>query len=335
MSLYYSILNRGYFLEQNTWKTEQKSLQYFRQAAELDPNFARAYVAIARSYNFLGDAYYQPYWPAQTQPFPVGEATAAADAAVAKALQLEPELGEAYAERAWTLLFYHWDFPGTERDFRHALEVDPSASSSHEGYADYFVAVGRFEEGLQEIRRARDLDPLSPLVITDYCNSLRYARRYDDALAQCTGALELDPSYVWALEIAAEVQYMKADYAGAHKILARLGVSDAACVAMMDEIYGAHGVAGAFDSWLKTQKVEPSSFFLSLAYARLGRKDQAFASLEKAYEHRSEMHKMVFLGVDPRFDALRSDPRFDAFLRRVGLPPQLHAGVIQTNRLSN
>jgi hypothetical protein len=91
---------------------------------------------------------------------------------------------------------------------------------------------------------------------------------------------------------------------------------------MRDEIHGAPGVAGAFDAWLKAQKRPPDAFFLARAYAGLGRKDQAFLWLEKAYEQRSGGDDMTYLPVDPDFDSLRADPRFDAFLKRVGLPPQ-------------
>jgi len=104
---------------------------------------------------------------------------------------------------------------------------------------------------------------------------------------------------------------------------------------MRDEIYGAPGVAGAFDAWLKAQKEPPDAFFLAQAYTGLGRKDQAFAWLEKAYELRSGVDEMVFLPVDPGFDPLRSDPRFDAFLQRVGLPPQPHFSPAQLSRPSN
>jgi hypothetical protein len=89
------------------------------------------------------------------------------------------------------------------------------------------------------------------------------------------------------------------------------------------------GKSGAFDSWLKMQKVKPDPFFLASAYAGLGRKDDAFAALEKAYEQRSEPHAMTFLSVDHHFDSLRRDPRFDAFLRHAGLPPQPHTGFAQ------
>lgn len=320
---YEAFLKGDFFFKENTPKTAQKSLEYFQEATKLDPKFARAYVGIGRSYNFLGEGI-----------VPAGEATAASDAAVAKALQLDPGLGEAYAERAWTLLFYHWDFPGTERDFRYALELEPNTADAHEGYGVYLVAMGRFDEGLRELKRARDLDPLSPIVITDYCHMLLYARRYDDALAECSDALELDPNYQWALSGTAEVYYFKGQYAEAHKMLARLGKSDAAFLAMRDEAHGAPGVAGAFDSWLKTQKAPPDAFFLALGYAVLGRKDQAFAALEKAHEERSNLHGIIFTGVDPHFDSLRSDPRFDAFLRHAGLPPQPPTGSAQPDRSS-
>ena len=109
---------------------------------------------------------------------------------------------------------------------------------------------------------------------------------------------------------------------------------DASCIAMRDEIHGAPGVSGAFDAWLKAQKKQPDAFFLAQAFAGLGRKNQAFARLEKAYEQRS-VGDMTFLPVDPGFDPLRSDPRFDAFLHCVGLPPQPHTVSTETSRPSN
>jgi tetratricopeptide (TPR) repeat protein len=174
------------------------------------------------------------------------------------------------------------------------------------------------------MKQARDLDPLSPLVLADYCNDLQYARRYDDALVQCSAALEIDPGYEWGLEIVANVYGLKGMYPEAHRAFVKLSGCDEGCAAMMGEIFGAPKRAVAFDSWLKTQKVPPGAFFLSFVYARLGRKDEALASLEKAYEQRSNMAEMVFLGVDPDFDPLRNDSHFGAFLPASGLPPQPH-----------
>jgi TolB-like protein/DNA-binding winged helix-turn-helix (wHTH) protein/Tfp pilus assembly protein PilF len=300
--------------EQNTPATWRKALTSYQEAAQLDPNFARAYVGIARCHNYLNG------WGV----VPAGEATAAADAANAKALELDPELAEAYDERAWTLMFFHWDFPGTERDFRHALELDPGSSDSHDGLADYLVAIGRFDEGFREVKRSLDLDPLSLVVNTDYCRLLRYAHRFDDAVTQCHATLELDPNYTYALKLAAQLYGRKGDYAEAHAIAARLGGCDARCIAMMDEIHGAPGVAGAVDTWLRAQKQPPDAFFLASAFAQLGRKDEAFAWLEKAYEQRDGGNQMIFVAIDPSFDRLHSDPRFDAFLSQAGLPPQPH-----------
>jgi TolB-like protein/DNA-binding winged helix-turn-helix (wHTH) protein len=322
---YEAFLKGDSFEEENTPESWRKALLYYQEATQLDPNFARAYVGVARSKNYLNG------WGV----VPAGEAIAAADAANAKALELDPELGEAYDERAWTLMFFHWDFPGTERDFRHALELDPGSSDTHDGLADYLVAMGRFDEGLQEVKRARDLDPLSLVVNTDYCRLLRYVHRYDDALAQCNATLQLDPNYTYALNLTGTLYERKGEYSEAHRIFARRGGCDASCVAMIDEIHGAPGVAGAFDAWLKAQKEQPDAFFLAGAFAELGRKDEAFAWLEKAYEQRSGGNEMIYIGLDPSFDRVRSDPRFDAFLRRAGLPAQPHAGAIQAHLSSN
>jgi TolB-like protein/DNA-binding winged helix-turn-helix (wHTH) protein len=335
----YEALLKGYFFDQQlTPQGEQKSLQYFQQAAELDPHFARAYVGIARSYDILAN------W----QALPAAEAASAADAAEAKALELEPDLGEAYAGRAWTLMMHHWDFPGAESDFRHALELDPGNSTSHEGYAFYLVATGQFDEGLEEAKRSRALDPLNPVVNLDYCRVLRYARRYDDAMTQCKATLELGPNQWPTLALMARLYEETGAYREAHEILAKLGDCAAdrtrksgvvsistnfppnssrmegqlrRCFAMWDELYKVPGSAGAFDAWLKAQKTLPDAFFLATANAALGRNDQALAWLEKAREQRADL-EMTFLAVDPSLDRLRSDPRFDAFLHRVGLPPQ-------------
>lgn len=311
----YEAFLKGHFFEQNTPETLQKSIQFFRQAVELDPKFARAYVGVARSTNYLAN------WGGT----PRGEAAATSDAAIAKGLELEPDLAEAYDERGWTRLLFHWDFPGAEGDFRHALELDPGSSDAHNGLSAYLMVMGRFDESREEIRRALDLDPLSLEVNADHCRGLNYSRKYDDAIAQCKATLELDPNNKYTLYYLGEFYGRKREYSAAHQIWARYGGCDASCMAMRDEIHGAPGATGAFDAWLKAQKRQPDAFFLARAYAGLGRKDQAFLWLEKAYEQRSGGDDMTYLSVDPDFDSLRADPRFDAFLKHVGLPPQPEA----------
>jgi len=276
-------------------------------------------VGLARSYNYMVD----------TGLLPVGEATADADAAIAKALELDPSLGEAYAGRAWNLLRFHWDFPGAERDFRHALELDPNSSSAHEGLGSYFMAMGRFDEGLQEMSQAEAIDPLSARLKADYCSLLEIAGRLDEAIAKCNQSIELAPNYGFALEMTGEVYEAKGEYPEAHKFWAKEGV-DATSMAVWDELHGVPKVKGAFDAWLKKQKGPPNPYFYSIAYAHTGRKDEAFAWLEKAYEQRDGYPYMINTAVDPAFEPLRSDPRFDAFLRRAGLPPQRNVRTTQT-----
>lgn len=307
---YEALLKGNYLFRQNTTESTKKALEYFRQAVQLDPTFARAYVGIARCYNFLGEG-----------EVSAGEATATADAAVAKALQLQPELGEAYAERGWTLLFYHWDFPGAERDFRYAIALNPGSADAHEGYGHYLAVLGKFDAALWEMKKARDLDPLSPFLLADYCTLLQHARRYGEAEVQCLASLELDPHFAWGLEHTVQLYFNQKNFKTANQYLAKLDC-DALCLAMADEVNGDPEKRGAFDIWLKAQKQKPDAFFLAWAYTGLGRKDQAFAALERAYELRNSPHDLTFIPVDPHFDSLRSDPRFDAFLRRVGLPPQ-------------
>ena len=321
----YEAFQKGeFYFEVNSTASAQTSLNYFQRAVALDPNFARAWVGIGRSYNFLGE-----------EAVTYSQALNGADAAIAKALQLQPNLAEAYAERGWTELYYHWDFPGVERDFRHALDLDPNSADAHEGLADYFTEMGRFDDGILEYKRALELDPSSPMIFADYCLTLYFQRRYDEAAAECSQALQVDPNYQFALFTASEVDYSKRDFEMAHKMWHRLGVDDPDLLAMLDEVNGAPGKKGAFDHWINEQKEPPDPFYLALMYAGLGRKDQAFDSLEKAFAQRLHPHALTWLPMDPRVDSLRSDPRFDALLRRFGLPPQPAALLAQIKHASS
>ncbi len=268
---YEALLKGDYFFEENTAEAARKSLEYYKQAASIEPNMARAYVGIARSYNFLGEHVVTP-----------GEATASADTAIAKALQLDPNLAEAFTERGWTLLFYHWDFPGTERDFRHAIELDPGMADAHEGYGMYLTVMGRFSEGLEQLKIARDLNPLSTMTISDYCGALTYARHYDEAKVQCSAALELDPNYQFALGNAANLYLLLKDFPKANALLPKVWASDKLTLDAMDEVYGAPGKSGAFDRWLKAQKnLESDLYYLAQAYALLGERTRHLPLLKK------------------------------------------------------
>jgi TolB-like protein/DNA-binding winged helix-turn-helix (wHTH) protein len=306
-------------LDTSTLEGVRAGLLLFEQAVEIDPRFARAYVGLAKNYNYLAG------WGgfSQANGMAVGEATGAADKAIAKALEIDPELGEAYEERAWTLMKFRWDFPSAEAGYRKALEFEPGAASAHDGLGLTLLIEGRFEEALLEQQRAQEIDPLSLITNTDYCRALDYARQKERAVAQCDATVRLNPNYNYGVFMAAELHERLGDYAEGHRLWGKVdGGCDAYCLAMVDEIHGAPGVNGAFETYLKRRKDPPPPFFMARAYALLHREDQAFEWLEKSYELRSDVFAMCFLPVDPDFDSLRSDPRFDAFLKHAGLPPQ-------------
>jgi TolB-like protein/DNA-binding winged helix-turn-helix (wHTH) protein len=325
-ALAYQALLKGHYFEENTTpEAMQKALQYYKQAAELDPHFARAYVGIALSYNFLAD----------TDTIPSGEATTAADAAIAKALDLDPNLAEAYGERGWMEMFFHWDLPDAARDFRHAIELDPGDATFHEGLAQYLARTGRFDEAFGELQHSSDLDPLSRRNHVDYCQMLMFAHRYNDALRQCNAALEMEPNFEFGLNILEELYERRGDYAAAHEVLKKTGwCSEELCMAAEDEIHGKPGTAGSWDAWVKTQHPPSDAIYVAMADTGLHRYDQAFANLEKAYEQHRGMQFMTFLAIDPFFTPLYSDPRFDAFLKHAGLPPRPNITSSQPGSLS-
>lgn len=316
----YEALLEGDYVEQNTSESELKALGYYKQAVAIDPNFARAYAGIARAYDFLGN--YGTVAP--------GEAAAAADAANAKAISLDPNLAEAFAERGWTDLSLHWEMADAERNFERAIELDPNLATAHSGLANTLVAMGHFDRGIEETGRARDLDPASPLIEANSCFLLRMARRNDEAFARCNQALDLNPEYEWARYNLIEIYAAQRRFDKAHEILKQarwwwVECSSQLCFDMFDEIHGVRAKAGAFDAWIRQESPPPNAVFLIYAYAGLGRKNEAFSAMEKAYEQRADMDIMAILGVDPELDSLHGDPRFDAFLKRAGLPPPASA----------
>ncbi len=306
----YEALLKGIVAEDNTPESEARALEFFKKAVAIDPNLARAYAGIARANDFLAG-----------YGTPAANVVAEADAAVGKAIELDPNLSEAYDERGWIAMDDHWDFPGALRDFQHALELDPNSSDARNGYADVLVINGSTDQGLREMARTRDIDPKSPLVETNDCYLLKLTGHLNEALPHCNAALSLDPTYRWAHLVAGELYGELGDFEKAHENMKSVHWCDTAlCQDAFDEVHGAPGKRGAFDKWVRQNPKLPEPFFRTFDYTRLGRFNQAFASMERAYETRDDMDLMIFLGVDSSLDPLHSDPRFDAFLRKVGLP---------------
>lgn len=283
----------------------QKGVELFKQAIEKDPDYALAYTGLLDCYVLLS--------------LPV-EARKAAS----KALELDPTLGEAHASLGFYKFLYDWDFSGAEQEFRQAIELTPNCASSHGRYATYLGVMGRHEEALREATRARELDPIS--MIGAPGGVLFLARDYNGAIDAGLRALELDPNNAIAYNGLGQVYSLKgmlkkalAQFEKSSKLMGGNPTVDANIQA---RIAFAYAVAGQRTEALKiaeeiSRPQGGTSYNIACIYAALGENNRAFEHLESAYYARSP--EIVMLKVDPCLDNLRSDPRFQDLLVRIGL----------------
>jgi serine/threonine-protein kinase len=314
----------------NKWTPEgwQKSIDYFQQAIEKDPSYALAYVGVSNAYYALG--FFDVMLPREAWP-------KAEDAAV-KALEIDDTLGEAHAALGSVKYLYDWDWTAAERELKRAIELNPNDEVTHTVYAYYLHSMGRADEGLAEMKRAYELDPLSIRINSGLADMLAFAhahREYDQAIEQFRKTIELEPaqwilgSIYWHLGAVYEKKGMYVEaIAEYQKGMNLSGDSDLA--AALEQDYKASGFREAkrvvmrknLQKMIETSKrerVPPLPF--AFIYAELGEKEQAFEWLEKAYEERSSALVHLGDGTACTCDALRSDPRFADLLRRIGLPP--------------
>jgi serine/threonine-protein kinase len=313
---YGAYLKGRFHWNKRTEEEVRKGIEYFQQAIEKDPNYALAYAGLADSYNILGDYSYVP--PEEAYP--------RAKVAAAKALETDDTLAEAHTSLAKAAHLYDWNWLAAERGFQRALALNPSYAPAHHWYAEYLAAMGRVDEAIAEKKRARELDPLSLIINSSEGWVLYFARRYDQAIEQLQKALEMDPNFAvahlwlgWAYEqkgmyeeAIREFQKAVTLFKGSTYPIASLGHAYA--------VSGKRGEALKLLNELKelSKRRYVSAYDLALVYAGLGEKDQAFKWLEKAYEERYGW--ITMLKLEPRFDPLRADPRFQSLLRRMNFP---------------
>jgi tetratricopeptide (TPR) repeat protein len=217
-----------------------------------------------------------------------------------------------------------WDWATAEREYRRTIELNPNLARAHAGYSRYLSVMGRHEQSIAEIKRTRELDPLSPLANTAVGERLRYARQYDDAIEALKKTLEQDKTYPNVHLILGHVYAAKGQYAdaiAAYQEAIRLGGDTPVAQIYLAAACAQGGQrerAQAILKRLQTSNEYVSPAQLAVLHAALAEREQAFASLEKAYS--AHDLQLQFLGVDPNYDSLRSDPRFSDLLRRVGLP---------------
>jgi serine/threonine-protein kinase len=291
----------------------RNSIEYYNQALAIDPNYALAYVWLSHAYNVLGVSYLPP-----KEMYPK------MNAYVAKALAIDETLGQAHAAMGTYKTFYEWDWTGAEREFKRALALSPNDAQTHNVYALYLEAMGRLDEA--KGKRAQELDPFSALIRSDLGRALDQAGQYDEAIEQEKKALDLDPhlrnGYLW-LGAAYEQKGMYREAIAELKKGIEMSERHPFLVSSLGHVYAVAGQRGEAQKTLgELQEMSKhryvSSEEIALIYTGLGDKEQALRFLEKAYEERTP--RLIWIGVEPRFAPLRSDPRFAELLRRIGLP---------------
>jgi TolB-like protein/Flp pilus assembly protein TadD len=298
----------------------QKGIGYFRQALALDGKYAPAYSGLAYSYLFGMADWYAP----AREVFPLGKEAAA------QAIALDPSLAEGHSLLGIARVFNDYDWAGGEQEARKAAEIDPSDSLARMWYAWLLAMRGDMEAALREILRAQELDPLSSEINQQLGILFYFGRRYDDAIRQFRRTLELEPSYFWAEMVLAQSYQEKRQFPEGLAALERARRITAATGETPPEILSAltrnHALSGnraaaskALEELLAlNERRYVSRHDIAVAYLSLGEKEQALDWLEKAYEDRNWW--MTLVKLDPRLDGLRSEPRFQDLVRRIGPP---------------
>jgi TolB-like protein/DNA-binding winged helix-turn-helix (wHTH) protein/Tfp pilus assembly protein PilF len=315
---------RYYWNRANSWNNPStredldKALGYFQQAISNDPQYALAYAGVADCYIKMVDF-------VKLEP---GKGYPQAKAAATQALAIDDTVGEAHNSLAMVLWVYEWAWSDAEREFKRAIELNPSNALAHAQYARYLSELGRTEEALVQVETARGIDPISLFVNTAKGYVLLNARQYDRAIEQFRKTLEMYPQATSPRFLLMSCYERKGMYdeavAESLKGKESSGIKPEILKALRDA-YAKDGVKGWRRKDMETAKVQgwASDCNFASLYALLGEKEQALEALEKAYQERSQARCQWFrtLKINPVFDTYRSDPRFQDLIRRVGFPP--------------
>src|SRR5437016_12116369 len=311
---YQLYLKGRFYFAKRTDEDIRRSIELFQQAIKLDPKFALAYVGVSESYNVMPSYPYMS--PNEANPF--------AKAAVAKALEIDPDLPEAHTVAGMIAATYDWDWVKAEREFKRSLELDVNLAITHYRYAwVYLSPLGRHDEAIAEMRRAMDLEPLSLVQGANFAAVYLYARQFDKALDQARKTYDLDPNLVTSQNWMCHSLDVNGRYAESLAISEKVAQSNRSLLAGLGYAYAKSGqrqeAEAVINQWKEFEKTKyVANYWVATVYAALGEKDAAFAELEKAYQAHDWF--LQRLKVDPFMDSLRNDPRFADLVKRVGLP---------------
>jgi TolB-like protein len=311
---YQLYLKGRYYWHKNTEQGYTEAINYFKQAIEIDSNYALAYSGLADSYA-LRD-YYGLFPPWEMMPM--------AKASAMRALAIDEQLAEAHTSLACVRMLYEYDWAEAESEFKLAAELNPKYVNAHQWYSRLLLAISQFDRSLAEVKMALEIEPF------DLGNNLQlgwylfYTRQYEQAAAQCKETINLHPNS-WAAHLLLGMAYEQLDEFPATLSELQTAHRLEHTPLVLGVLGHAYGIAGQEDEARKVLRelslsakeryVPPYSY--ALIHTALGEKDLAFEWLEKAYEYRNEW--LVWLKVDPELDDLRSDPRFTKLVKRIGL----------------
>jgi len=316
---YHLYLKAVHYLMKDTPEDLRKSKQYYEQAIDADPTYALAYAGLSNCYSLMG----------ASGEIPPKEAWPKMEAAALRAAQLDPNLAGVHMSLAGVSFLYKWDWVNTEAEIKRSLALDPNGAETHLLYSMYLRAMHRFDEALREAKRAQELDPLSSAQKSMVASVHYYARHYDAAEEQYRQLTRSDPDvpgpHLRLYDIYSRTGKESEAVAELQKGLALQGAEELA--ASLPRLYASSGFQAAKNFAIREQirllteankQDYISPIALATNYAVLGQKDEAFVWLEKAYEERTP--GLLDLDLDPDYDSLRGDSRFQNLVRRINLP---------------
>ena len=325
---YQLYLKGRYYWNKRTGEDIKKGIQYFDEAIAADPTYALAYAGLAECYNVI--------WV--YTDIPSKEAHQKAKAAALQALKLDETLAEAHSALSTVKADDEWDFAGAENEIRQAIKLNPNYATAYQRNAEHLSPLGRHAEATASMKHAQELDPLSLIINTEVGGMFVEARQYDEGIDEIRKAIELDKSFFLPHFYLREAylgkgMYEEAIAEDAIAVTLTGGSPDLAAkrTARLKQAYATAGVRGYWQERLNLAKealkqdhtlpaivVDTSPYYIASLYARLGENDQAFEWLQKAYDKRDS--DIVYFKIAPQFDGLRSDPRAVDLMRRIGFP---------------
>ncbi|PWT94467.1 MAG: hypothetical protein C5B55_02700 [Blastocatellia bacterium] len=300
----YALYIKGNYFWSKRGNEAAKSIDYFRKAIELDPNFAQAYASLAAV-----DSTTTGFSPE-------------AEALVEKALQLDGQLAEAHATLGFIKMFHHWDWVTAEKELDRAIELDPNSAIAHHWKGVYLSIRGRLDEAKAEMHRALDLDPLSLIILADIGQLHYFAHEYDLAIDYCKRVLAVDPDFWVAHEYLVDIYRAKGMDEEVFNELLKTDFrsSPPEVIQHERELYNRGGIRDIFEERLNyfLKDGDHSSIGTARYYSRLGDKEHALQWLDRAASHKTFFWN-AYIGVDPLYDSLHDDARFKEIIHRLNL----------------